>query len=123
MPLGSGSRQQQFAPAPGNSSFTIAASSTSSCIALGSFGFPYSDIEITNDSSSIDAWVTIGDSSSVTATIPAVGTPPASTPGNGYIVKPGQSKVITIGVAQPVYLAAITSTSTANLFITQGAGA
>lgn len=110
-------RQQQFQIANGNASIYIPASTTSASVALPATGFGNYDIEITNQGSQ-PAWIAVGDSSSVTAVIPTNGTP-----ANGYIVLSGQTKVISIGQAQPCYIAAITSSSTTVLYASIGQGA
>lgn len=110
------SRSQQFT-FQGNASVAITASSTSSNLALPSAGIGSVDIEITNSSSSVNAWVAFGDASTIAAVIPT------GTAANGYILLAGQTKVISIGVAQPVYIAAITASSTAAIYVTIGQGA
>lgn len=110
------SRTQQFT-FQGNSSIAITASGTSSNIALPTAGIGSVDLEITNSSTSVNAWVAFGDSSAIAAVIPT------GTAANGYILLAGQTKVISIGVAQPVYMAAITASSTAALYVTIGQGA
>lgn len=113
-------RVQQFQPAPGNSSVFISAGTSSAAIALPApgAGGVFTDLELTNDSSSNDVWVAFGDTNAVAAVIPTAGVP-----ANGYIIKPGQTKVIGIGIAQPVYMAAIALNAGTGLYATLGKGA
>lgn len=110
-------RQQQFQPANGSSSTYVPAGITSANVALPSSGSGNYDLEITN-SGTVTAWIAFGDTSSVAAVIPTNGTP-----ANGYVILGGQTKTISIGQAQPSYIAAITASSTTVLYATIGQGA
>lgn len=63
---------------------------------------------------SVDAWIAFGDSS-VVAAIPTAGTP-----ANGVNIRAGA--IYTLSKGSATYVAGITASSTANLYISQGYG-
>jgi hypothetical protein len=71
------------------------------------------DMMISN-TGSVDAWIAFGDSS-VAAVIPTAGTP-----ANGINIRAGA--IYTLSKGDATYIAGITASSTANLYVSQGYG-
>lgn len=79
------------------------------------------DILVYNDSSTVDAFIAWG-SSAITAAIPISGTP-----ANGILIAPGAyltfNKGNSASAGQVLFVAGLTASSTANVYIYQGYGA
>ncbi len=94
----------------------ITAASSSAAVAfptLAASSFA-TDCMIYNSSTTVAAFVTFGDASTITAAIPT------GTSHNGIIVAPGTYLVLDKGYA--TYIATITASSTAVLYVYQGLG-
>lgn len=107
---------QQFQPADGNSSVLLPCTTSSANVQLPLSGIGNVEVEVTN-AGTVNVFLAFGDTAAAAATIPT------GVPGNGYILLPGQTKVMGIGVISRGYIAGIAASATASVYITIGSGA